>query len=71
MHNDGVEDEIHFSVKCVALNKERLSLFGNRRKLFPTFVEMDDQNRFIKVTTQANNSRVIAKCLKRNTSLCV
>ena len=74
--SDGVEDEIHFSVKCIALDREHLSLFIHMRRLCPTFDERDDQCKFISVITEANSSCYIAKCLfnmfvKRNTLLSV
>ena len=52
--SDGVEDEIHFSVKCIALDRECLSLFSHMRRLCPTFDERDDQCKFISVITEAN-----------------
>ena len=33
--SDGVEDEIHFSVKCIALDSENISLFSHIRRLCP------------------------------------
>ena len=74
--SDGVEEEIHFSVKCIALDRECLSLFSHMRRLCPTFDERDDQCKFISVITEANSSRNITKCLfnmfvKRNTLLSV
>ena len=61
--DEEVEDEIHFCMKCVMLDKERKKLFKYMEKVITDFRHMNIENQFIGVISEANFHPTISKCL--------
>ena len=50
-----VEDEFHFLIRCTTYATERNHLFHSISALYPNFVHLNDENKYIYLMSQENN----------------